>query len=503
MSISLQYIKFLKSQNDTTLKNLWTLVLETDNRDLTYNSGIPAVQELAQRMQQVDTEYLLNDIGKGGKWDVSLVRKRLDILRDDNFLCTFLNQSFSPGSMDQTTPWFDIPYSNSSINRTLLTTFEKNLSALTKAMALPPTVNSWLPVDFSLAALDAPFVGVSDAWSKSSWPVVLRNVTKNSSTDAELLWWRQDTFFSKTPQIKVRIEIHTPVASSSVLNYVMTDSFLSSFDDSLSRLENDAISAGYTFSAAIMSEEYSGISITISGYSHYMTKWVDTVLSHIRNWDGGDNITKANFEARKSAKKNQYQQIVTYYPIDNFYLPYLVSVGLNQCLLGCGKQGDFTLADLARAYDHVTYEKMNAHAKKIFVTYASQTYVNGNANRAWALGMHDILHKHLRPANMSGHGLHVPHRQINMTAGHSYVIKSTNPNARNTDNGTFVSFPLPMIIKPTRTEGHQLEGLRFKVISDIVVAMLGGLSGPVFHVRHPFPTALRSCENMLPAPTQL
>ena len=119
------------------------------------------------------------------------------------------------------------------------------------------------------------------------------------------------------------------------------------------------------------------------------------VLSHVRSWEGGDNATERNWESGRRSKISQYTVIPALMPVYDFLMPYDTSVALNTCSFGCNDTADFTFPDLIHAYGNISFAEVVAFGPKLLKNFATQVYVDGNVEQAYAKEILDVVRQTL------------------------------------------------------------------------------------------------------------
>ncbi|CAG9861187.1 unnamed protein product [Phyllotreta striolata] len=350
-----QYLNMLKKEGPQKWvqdenKNIGQMIFRFKDKESprTYISGlVHSLQEYP--MQNVlCANYMLNE------WQPELVEKFWKKFVPENVRVSVVAKKYEK-ELDQTEPWYGTKYKIVEIP-------EKTIMKWQNAGLCPdlkmPEKNEFIPTDFSLYPIDHDI---------TEFPVIIEDSALTR------IWFKQDDQFL-LPKANLMCDFVSPLAYLDPLNCNLTHMLVQLFKDALNEYAYAAELAGLKWE--LINTKY-GLILGIGGYSskqHILLKKIMEKLTTFQIDPKRFNIIKETYirNLKNFSAEQPYQHAV-------YYLTVLLT------------EHSWTKQELLAATDQLTIERLEAFIPQVLSKMHIECLVHGNANKAKALELVQIV----------------------------------------------------------------------------------------------------------------
>lgn len=236
----------------------------------------------------LSANYLLTE------WKSELIEDVLSRLHPENCRITIIGQKVAE-KCTENEKWYETKYFTEKIEKSAIEDW-KNCATNEKLQL--PEANPFIPSDFSLFALET---------EEKIHPMIIHD------TPLIRVWHKQDNEFLK-PKMFIGIDLSNPIVYTDALNCNLTHLFVALFKDSINEFLYMAELAGLRFN---ISNTTNGVSMLISGYSDKQSKFLETILDKMFNFEIDekrfDIMCESYLRGLKNFSAEQPFQLVIYY----------------------------------------------------------------------------------------------------------------------------------------------------------------------------------------------
>lgn len=265
-------------------------VAETQFRYQEAGQAIRKVSGLASALQRVPARDLLRNYYIFEAFDPELIRRFLEPLRPDNMLLTLTSNQFDG---ELRSPWYDVPYSRSTIGAERVEAWKQPPAIETLAIPAP---NEFVSDDIALLDLE-------EGAGKTPVPLL--------DDDKLRIWFAQDDRY-RVPKGQLTVYFHNEAMGDTARNSVLGKLYARLLREQLNEFVYPAGLAGLYFSL------YSGnrsLTLRVSGFTGQQQILLQRILDAMADFklDRGDfERVHAEYERgwRNSAKKKPYRKLL-------------------------------------------------------------------------------------------------------------------------------------------------------------------------------------------------
>lgn len=223
----------------------------------------------------LSANYLLTE------WRPDLIDDILNRLRPENCRITIVGQKVAE-KCKETEKWYQTKYHSEKIDKATIK--EWTLCKTHENLYLPEP-NLFIATNFDLHELET---------TEKIHPIIIHDVPWMR------VWYKQDNEFLK-PKMFIGIDFSNPIVYNDPLNCNLTHLFVSLFKDSINEFLYAAELAGLRFN---ISNTTNGLSMLISGYSDKQSKFLETILDKLFNFDFDEKRFEIMCEQYERGLKN-------------------------------------------------------------------------------------------------------------------------------------------------------------------------------------------------------
>jgi len=306
--------------------------------------------------------YPMQDVLTGGntlvEYRPDLIKSVLENLSADKCRVQLVGQKFT-GKTDLQEEWYKTDYAVIDISEATLASWRN--AGLNDKLAMPKP-NEFIPGTFDLV----------EGKDEAALPFVIHD------TDMSRVWYKKDDTYL-LPKSYLTVEMISPFAYSDPLSEVLTDMFVSVFNDAFTEYVYNAELAG--LSHHLYSTNY-GVTLSVKGYSdkqHILLKSIMEKMTHFE-------VDPQRFEVLKEKYVRSLKNFRAAQPYDQAI--HYSSILTTEC--------KWSKEELLEAANEITAKGLHTFVQKLLSSLYLEMLVYGNVTKEQALNLNAILENTLK-----------------------------------------------------------------------------------------------------------
>ncbi|KAG7926562.1 hypothetical protein KL925_003612 [Ogataea polymorpha] len=346
------------------------------------------------------------------KYDPDAISNILSYLRPDNFRAMLIARECLEGEPVLTEKWYGTEYLPSKIEPQLLQSLVDIYSGSAPSEYSLPERNIFLPTKFSL--VEPP----KDESKEIVYPKLICN------TSDSRVWYKVNTKLGG-PRSSVTLKFNLPGSTSTPLNSVLLSLFVEMLDDELNSVSYLASIAGLHHEIGVAR---SGLSLSISGYSHKLDNLLDRVTNTLLKFTNDKSVWNESREERFNIIKEKMLRNLKNF---GYSVPFRQIGPMLSALIN---EDSWMIDDQIDCFDAATFHSLKSFVSNLFGICFVEMFVIGNYSRQEALHINQLVASKLTKALSFTESQFTRGRSLDLPAGEEYHFVKKNIDEENVNS---------------------------------------------------------------------